>query len=48
MMDQQVPWSEFKGKQHAWVDIENKAEGYFPVASRHMAQQAIEVLGWDD
>ena len=46
-MDRQVPWSKFKGKE-AWVDIENKVDGYFPVVSRHMAQQGIEVLGWDD
>jgi hypothetical protein len=36
-----------KGKQ-AWVDIENRVDGYFPAVSRHMAQQGIEVLGWDD
>jgi hypothetical protein len=46
-MDRQVPWSKFKGKQ-AWVDSENKVDGYFPIVSRHMAQQCIEVLGWDD
>ena len=45
-MDRQVPWSKFEGKK-AWVDIENTVEGYFPVVSRHMAQQGIEVLGWD-
>ncbi|MFM7982004.1 MAG: hypothetical protein ACKPKO_22065 [Candidatus Fonsibacter sp.] len=47
MMDQQVPWLEFKGKQ-AWVVIENRVDGYVPVASRRTAQQGIEVLGWDD
>ncbi|MFM7980928.1 MAG: hypothetical protein ACKPKO_16575, partial [Candidatus Fonsibacter sp.] len=41
------PWSEFKGKQ-AWVDIENRVGGDFPFVSRHMAQEGIEVLGWDD
>ncbi len=46
-MDRQVPWSKFKGKK-AWVDIENRVDGYFPVVSRHMAQQGIEVWGWDD
>ena len=46
-MDRRVLWSKFKGKQ-AWVDIENRVDGYFPVVSRHMAQQRIEVLGWDD
>ena len=45
-MDRQVPWSKFEGKK-AWVDIRNTVEGYFPVVSRHMAQQGIEVLGWD-
>ena len=45
-MDRQVPWSKFEGKK-AWVDIENTVEGHFPVVSRHMAQQGIEVLGWD-
>ena len=45
-MDRQVPWSKFKGKL-AWVDIENKVDGDFPVVSGHMAQQGIEVLGWD-
>ena len=46
-MGRQVPWSKFKGKK-AWVDIENRVDGDFPVVSRHMAQQGIEVLGWDD
>ena len=46
-MDQQVLWSNCKSKK-AWVDIENKVDGDFPVVSRHMAQQGIEVLGWDD
>ena len=46
VMDRQVPWSKFEGKK-AWVDIENTVERYFPVVSRHMAQQGIEVLGWD-
>ena len=46
-MARKVPWSKFKGKK-AWVDIENRVDGYFPVVSRHMAQQGIEVLGWDD
>ena len=46
--DQQVPWSKFKGNQ-AWVDIENRVDGYFPAVSRHnMAQQGIEVLGCND
>ena len=30
VMGRQVPWSKFKGKK-AWVDIENKVDGYFPV-----------------
>ena len=30
------------------MDIENRVDGYFAVVSRHMAQQGIEVLGWDD
>ena len=47
VMDRQVPWSKFKGKK-AWVDIENRVDGYFPVVSRHMAQPGIEVFGWDD
>ena len=47
VMDRQVPWSKFKGKK-AWVDIENRVDGDFPVVSRRMAQQGIEVLGWDD
>ena len=47
VMDRQVPWSKFKGKK-AWVDTENRVDGDFPVVSRHMAQQGIEVLGWDD
>ena len=47
VMDRQVPWSKFKGKK-AWVGIENRVDGDFPVVSRHMAQQGIEVLGWDD
>ena len=42
-----MPWSKLKGKK-AWVDIENRADGDFLVASRHMAQQGIEVLGWED
>ena len=46
VMDRQVPWSKFEGKK-AWADIENIAEGDFPVVSRHLAQQGIEVLGWD-
>ena len=29
------------------MDIENRVDGDFPVVSRHMAQQGIEVLGWD-
>ena len=47
MMDRQVPWSKFKGT-NAWVDIENRVDGDFPAVSRHMAQQGIKVLGWDD
>ncbi|MFM7987184.1 MAG: hypothetical protein ACKPKO_48520, partial [Candidatus Fonsibacter sp.] len=47
MTDRQVPWSEFKGK-NTWVDIENRVDGYCLVVSRRMAQQGIEVLGWDD
>ena len=46
-MDRQVPWSKLKGKK-AWVDIENRVDGDFRVVSRHMAQQGIEVLGWED
>jgi hypothetical protein len=46
-MDRQVPWSKFKGKK-AWVGIENRVDGYFPVVSRRVAQQGINVLGWDD
>ena len=46
VMDRQVPWSKFEGKK-AWVDIENTVAGDFPVVSRHMAQQGIEVLGRD-
>ena len=46
-MDRQVPWSKFKGNK-AWVDIENRVDGDYPVVSRHMAQQGIEVFGWDD
>ena len=34
--------------QAGMVDIENRVGGYFPVVGRHMAQQGIEVLGWDD
>ena len=30
------------------MDIENRVDGDFPVVSRHMRQQGIEVLGWDD
>ena len=45
--DRQVPWSKFKGKK-AWVDIENRVDGDFAVVSHHLAQQGIEVLGWDD
>ncbi|MFM7987189.1 MAG: hypothetical protein ACKPKO_48545 [Candidatus Fonsibacter sp.] len=45
MMDQQVPWSNFKKVS---VDIENKVDGYFPLVSGHMAQQGIEAVGWDD
>ena len=30
------------------MDIENKVGGYFPVVSRHMARQGIEVFGLDD
>ena len=40
-----MPWSKFKGKK-AWVDIENRVDGYCPVVSHHMAQQGIEVLEW--
>ena len=47
VMDRQVPWSKFEGKK-AWVDIEIRVEGDLPVVSRHMAQQGIEVLVWDD
>ena len=47
MMDQQVPWSEFKCNK-ACVEIENRVYGCFPVVSRHMAQQGIEALGLDD
>ena len=47
VMDRQVPWSKFEGKK-AWVDIENRVGRVFLVVSRHMAQQGIEVLGWDD
>ena len=46
-MARQVLWSKFKGKT-AWVDIENRVDVYVSVVSRHMAQQGIEVLGWDD
>ena len=46
-MNRQVPWSKLKGKKE-WVDIEKKVDGDFPVVNRHMAQQGIEVLGWDD
>ena len=46
-MDRQAPWSKFKDMK-AWMDIENRVDGDFPVVIRHMAQQGIEVLGWDD
>ena len=42
-----MPRSKFNGKK-AWVDIENRVAADCPVVSRHMAQQGIEVLGWDD
>ena len=42
-----MPRSRFKDKK-AWVDIENRVDGDVPVVSRHIAQQGIEVFGWDD
>ena len=47
VMDRQAPWSKFNGKK-AWVDIQNRVDGDFPVVSRRMAPQGIEVLGWGD
>ena len=42
-----MPWSKFKGNK-AWVDIEKGVDGDFPVVSRNIAQQGIEVSGWDE
>ena len=30
------------------MDIENRVDGYFPVVSRHLAQQDIQVWVLDD
>ena len=44
VMDRQVPWSKFKGKK-AWVDIENRVDGYFPVVCRHIGSTGHRSLG---
>ena len=44
VMDRQVSWSKFKGKE-AWVGIENRVDGYFPVVSRPYGSTGHRSLG---